>query len=116
MEDGSDLNVEGVEGDDVEYDFVINARDIMNKFPCPDAAASTKICAFRKTFGTSMVWSMLWEETSSQRAAAQSIFSGLSISSRFIPYRPRGVQPSAGLLAPSTRRPTKSGSGHLSTP
>ena len=39
----------------------------MNKFPRPDAAASTKICAFRETFGTSLlivskVWSMLWEE------------------------------------------------------
>ena len=38
----------------------------MNKFPRPDAAASTKICAFRETFGSllivSKVWSMLWED------------------------------------------------------
>ena len=44
-----------------------DARDIMNKFPRPDAAASTEIRAFRETFGTSMpivsmVWSMLLEE------------------------------------------------------
>ena len=44
-----------------------DARDIMNKSPRPDAAASTEIRAFRETFGTSlpivsMVWSMLWEE------------------------------------------------------
>ena len=67
MEDGSDLDVEGVEGDDDEYDFMPDARDIMNKSPRPDAAASTEIRAFRETFGTSlpivsMVWSMLWEE------------------------------------------------------
>jgi len=39
----------------------------MKKFPHPDTAASTKIHAFRVTFGTSLlivskVWSMLWEE------------------------------------------------------
>ncbi len=67
MEDGSDLDVEGVEGDDDEYNFMPYARDIMNKSPRPDAAASTEIRAFRETFGTSlpimsMVWSMLWEE------------------------------------------------------
>jgi hypothetical protein len=48
-------------------DFMPNARDIMNKFSRPDAAAPTKIRAFRETFGTSLlivskVWSMLWEE------------------------------------------------------
>ena len=47
--------------------FMPDARDIMNKFPRPDAAASTEICAFRETFGTSLlivskVWSMLWEK------------------------------------------------------
>ena len=54
MEDGSDLDVEGVEGDDDEYDFMPAARDIMNKSPRPDAAASTEIRAFRETFGTSL--------------------------------------------------------------
>ena len=54
MEDGSNLDVEGVKGDDDEYDFMSDARDIMNKFPRPDAAASTKIRAFRETFGTSL--------------------------------------------------------------
>ena len=45
-----------------------DAWDIMNKFPRrPDTAASTKICAFHETFGTSLlvvskVWSMLLEE------------------------------------------------------
>ena len=44
-----------------------DARDIMSKFPRPDAAASMEICSFRKTFGTclpivSKVWLMLWEE------------------------------------------------------
>ena len=48
-------------------DFMPDTRDIMNKFPRPDAAASTEIRAFRETFGTSLlivskVWSMLWEE------------------------------------------------------
>ena len=48
-------------------DFMPNAWDIMNKFPCPDAAALTKICSFRETFGmrlpiVSKVWLMLWEE------------------------------------------------------
>ncbi len=67
MEDGSDLDVEVIEGDDDEYDFMPDARDIMNKSPRPDAAASTEIRAFRETFGislpiVSMVWSMLWEE------------------------------------------------------
>ena len=65
-----DDDVEGddnVEGDDDEYDFMSDARDIMNKSPRPNAAASTEIRAFRETFGTSlpivsMVWSMLWEE------------------------------------------------------
>ena len=54
MEDGSDLDVEGVEGDDDEYDFMSDARDIMNKSPRPNAAASTEIRAFRETFGTSL--------------------------------------------------------------
>ena len=69
-EDGSDLDVRD---DDDECDrhahpdFMPDARDMMNKFPCPAAAASTKIRASRKTFGTSLlivskVWSMLWEE------------------------------------------------------
>ena len=67
MEDGSKLNVEGVKGNEDEYDFMTDTRDIMNKFTRPDAAASTKIRAFHETFGTSlpivsMVWSMLWEE------------------------------------------------------
>ena len=47
--------------------FMPDARDIMNKSPRPNAAASTEIRAFRETFGTSLlivskVWSMLWEE------------------------------------------------------
>jgi len=71
-EDGSDLDVND-EDDNNEFnsharpDFMPNARDIMNKFPRPDSAASTGICAFRETFSTSLlivskVWSMLWEE------------------------------------------------------
>ena len=74
MEDGSDHNVDDVADDDdddddgdAHPDFMPDARDIMNKFPRPDAAASTEIRAFRETFGTSMpivsmVWSMLLEE------------------------------------------------------
>jgi hypothetical protein len=44
------------------------AWDIMNKFPCPDTAASMEICSFCETFDTrlpvmiSKVWLMLWEE------------------------------------------------------
>ena len=58
MEVGSNLDGE---------DIMTDARDIMNKFPRPNAAASTEIRAFRETFGTSlrivsMVGSMLWEE------------------------------------------------------
>ena len=74
MEDGSNHNVDDVDDDDdddddgdTHPDFMPDARDIMNKFPRPDAAASTEIRAFRETFGTSlpivsMVWSMLLEE------------------------------------------------------
>ena len=72
MEDFSNLDVDD-EDDDNEFDrhatsdFMPDARDIIYKFPRPDAAASTKICAFRETFGTSLLivrklWSMLWEE------------------------------------------------------
>ena len=121
MEDGSKLDVEGVKGNEDEYDFMTDARDIMNKFPRPDAAASTKICAFRETFGTSlpivsMVWSMLWEEDVVPEGGRPKHFLWALHFLKVIPYRPRGVQPSAGLPAPSTRRPTKSGSGRLSTP
>jgi len=74
-EDGSDHKVDDDDdNDDVDDDgdarpdFMPVTRDIMNKFPRrPDAAASTKICAFRETFSTSLlvvskVWSMLLEE------------------------------------------------------
>ena len=72
MEDGSNLDVDD-EDDNDEFnsharpDFMPDARDIMNKFPRPDAAALTKIRAFCETFGTSLLivsksWSMLWEE------------------------------------------------------
>ncbi len=74
MEDGSDHNVDDDDDDDddddngdAHPDFMPDARDIMNKFPCHDAAGSTEIRAFCEIFGTSlpivsMVWSMLWEE------------------------------------------------------
>jgi hypothetical protein len=72
MEDVSDLDVDDEDDDDkfdlhATPDFMPDARDIMNKFPRPDAAASTEIRAFRETFGTSVLivsklWSMLWEE------------------------------------------------------
>ena len=48
-------------------DFMPDVRDIMNKFPRPDAAALTEICSFCKTVRTrlpivSKVSHMLWEE------------------------------------------------------
>ena len=92
-------------------DFMPDARDIMNKFPRPDAAASTKIRAFRDTCGACS-----GKKTSSQRAAAQNIFFGLFIFSRFTPCRPRDERPSEHQAAPSTRRHTTSGSGRSSTP
>ena len=121
MEDGSKLNVEGVKGNEDEYDFMTDARDIMNKFTRPDAAASTKIRAFHETFGTSlpivsMVWSMLWEEDVVPEGGRPKHLLWALHFLKVIPYRPRSVQPSAGLPAPLTRRPTKSGSGRLSTP
>ena len=74
-EDGSDHKVDDDDDNDdnnddgdARPDFMPITRDIMNKVPwCPDAAASTEICAFRETFGTSLlvvskVWSMLLEE------------------------------------------------------
>ncbi len=44
-----------------------DAWDIMNKFPCPDTAASPKIFYFRETFRMRLpivgkVWLMLWVE------------------------------------------------------
>ena len=70
MEDGSNLDVNDHDSKfnhHARLDCTPDARDIMNKFPRPDAAGSTKICAFCKTFGTSLlivskVWSMLREE------------------------------------------------------
>jgi hypothetical protein len=74
-----------------------DARDIINKFPRPDAAASTKICAFRETFGTSLiivskVWSMLWEEDVLPEGGHPKHFFGLFIFSRFTPCRPRDAR------------------------
>jgi len=70
MEDGSDRDVNNHDSEFDHHaclDCMPDARDILNKFPRPDAAASTKICAFHETFGTSLlivskVWSMLREE------------------------------------------------------
>ncbi len=60
MEDVSNLDVND-EDNNNEFDlhatpdFMPDARDIMNKFPRLDAAASTEIRAFRETFGTSVL-------------------------------------------------------------
>ena len=122
MEDGSDLDVEGVEGDDDEYDFMSDARDIMNKSPRPNAAASTEIRAFRETFGTSlpivsMVWSMLWEEDVVPEGGPPTHLLWAHHFLQVYPLQAPGcaaVGGSAGAV--DARRPTKSGSGRLSTP
>ena len=71
MMDGQDLHVNNDDSNEFDRhaspDFMPNAWDVMNKFPRPNSAVSTKIRAFRETFDTSLpivskVWSMLWEE------------------------------------------------------
>jgi hypothetical protein len=124
MEDVSDLDVDD-EDDDDEFDLhatpdlMPDARDIMNKFPRPDAAASTEIRAFRETFGTSVLivsklWSMLWEEDILPEGGRPK---HLLWALHFLKVYPlRDVRPSEHPAAPSTRRPTASGSGRSLTP
>jgi hypothetical protein len=63
-------NIKGGDDSNVSYivpDFMTAARDIMNRFPCPNAAPLTDPCAFRETFGMSLhlvekLWFLLNQE------------------------------------------------------
>jgi hypothetical protein len=63
-------DIEGGDDSDVSYivpNLVPAIRDIMNWFPCPNAALLTKTCAFRETFGMSLhlvekLWFLLNQE------------------------------------------------------
>ena len=102
-------------------DFEALARDIQNRASRRVGAATTETGHFREFFGTSVIvvkktWELLERDSLLPEGGRSKHLLWALHFMKVYPSRARGVRPSARLSAPSTQRPTTSGSGRLSTP